>query len=353
MSTAMTASPKSTPPSYLLWLRLCMAGVFLMIAIGGFTRLSGSGLSIVEWKPIVGTLPPLSHQAWQDEFSKYKASPEYQQVNFDISFKRFKFIYMVEYIHRLVGRLVGLLFFLPLAFFWLGGHLSTFQKRYFTALTLTGISQGFMGWYMVKSGLVDDPMVNPARLTAHLLIATLILTLFYREVLRTCRHGKIKKHLQNNKLLSNLALIGFIASVCTLTYGGLVAGHKAGLIYNTFPLMNGSLIPTDQWIASKGLANLYQNPAIVQFIHRILAVITFGLGFLITHKNLNSVNTHLKPLFIGSLLLSIALIMQLLLGILTLLHSVPLSLALAHQLLGIVVVMLFFRNLFLSRSLDC
>ncbi|MAP25039.1 MAG: heme A synthase [Rickettsiales bacterium] len=349
MSTAASHS-RTTSPLYLPWLRLCMAGVFLMIAIGGFTRLSGSGLSIVEWKPIVGTLPPLSHQAWQGEFSKYKASPEYQQVNFDISFRRFQFIYMVEYIHRLVGRLVGLLFFLPLAFFWIRGSLSTFQKRYFITLTFIGISQGFMGWYMVKSGLVDDPMVNPARLTAHLLIATLILTLFYHEVLRVCHHSKIKKHSQNHKRTSNLALIGFIASVCTLTYGGLVAGHKAGLIYNTFPLMDGSLIPTDQWIANKGLANLYQNPAIVQFIHRILAFITFGLGLMVARNNLKSKTAHSKSLFIGSLLLISALVMQLLLGILTLLHSVPLSLALAHQLLGIIVVMLFFRNLFFSRN---
>jgi len=341
---------------YLLWLRACMAGVFLMIAIGGFTRLSGSGLSIIEWKPIVGTLPPLSSTAWQEEFGKYNTSPEYQKVNFDISLRRFQFIYMVEYVHRLVGRLVGLIFLIPLAFFWIRRTLSQVQKRFFILLTLIGISQGFMGWYMVKSGLVNDPMVNPTRLTAHLLIATVILILFYKEALQTL-HVKKQPRTQHKEVSSTrrhpiLSRIGFMVSICTLAYGGLVAGHKAGLIYNTFPLMNGAIFPSSEWQPALALGNLYKSPAIVQFVHRALALLTFAIGIILAMKNINLKTCVTRyGFFSSSLLLLACLLLQLTLGILTLIRSAPLSLALAHQLLGIIVVMLFFRIWFTQMKL--
>lgn len=327
-------------PLYVLWLRACLCAVFLMVAIGGYTRLSGAGLSIVEWKPLVGAIPPLSTSAWQEEFVKYQASPEFQKVNFDMTLSEFQWIYFVEYFHRLVGRLVGILFFIPLVLFWRQGTFSGVQKRRFMGISLLGALQGFMGWYMVKSGLIHEPMVSPIRLTGHLLLAVCILSLLYWELLETLAKRSVQKSTSADHCFSFWVLcLGFL----TLVYGGLVAGHKAGLVYNTFPLMEGHLFPIHEWRPELGLLNLYQNPVVVQFIHRVLAVTLFVMGGFLSVRLLKRPS---GELFWPAVTLVVGLCAQVTLGILTLLFYVPLSYALLHQLMGIIVFMLLLRAYF-------
>ncbi len=320
-----------------------MGAVFLMVAIGGYTRLSGAGLSIVEWRPVVGTFPPMSQAAWQEEFEKYKTSPEFKQVNFDMSYQAFQRIYFIEYFHRLVGRLVGLLFFVPLLVFWLRGQLSKGQKHLFLGASFLGCLQGFMGWYMVKSGLVKDPQVSPIRLTGHLLLAVAIMGLFYWEILRVLAPHAFEK---NKKRFSRLSFAAVCLGGLTLVYGGFVAGHKAGLIYNTFPLMDGSFFPEGGWQTDLGVLNLYQNPVVVQFIHRVLALATFCVGGFLGIRLLN--DTPGKSLNNPAFVVLGALVLQVTLGIVTLLLHVPLEYALLHQLMGIILFMILLRVFYKS-----
>ncbi len=324
------------------WLIGCMLGVLLMVVVGGYTRLSGAGLSITEWKPIVGTLPPLSESAWQAEFIKYKASPEYQQVNQGLSFHHFKFIYAVEYLHRLLGRLLGLWFLLPLLCFWRRKHLDTNEKRGLIFIGLVGLLQGGMGWYMVKSGLVNVPYVSPIRLSIHLLFAVTLLCLFYRLWLKRMGSVVAVSYCQRRH-----AIVCFVLALLTLFYGGLVAGHKAGLIYNTYPLMNGSFLP----IEIKGAAPLWYKalyePAVVQWIHRWLAfvLLLMTMGLIKRYSQFKAFKN--TGLMAGGLIG-----VQVSLGILTLVYAVPLKLALLHQLFGVSLVVLLFQFVMQTKLME-
>ncbi|CAO5674129.1 MAG: Heme A synthase [Holosporales bacterium] len=290
--------------------------VWFMVILGGATRLTHSGLSIVEWRPITGIIPPLNLEEWIIEFKKYQTSPEFLKLNSNMALEDFKFIYFMEFFHRLLGRLLGICFVVPLFVMW--KKLDIFFKRQSLLILGIGILQGFMGWYMVKSGLINEPMVSPYRLTAHLSLAFILMGLLTKGIFVLSDVKKIE--IQNTRFLKITAL--FI--LMTILYGGLVAGHKAGLIYNTFPLMEGRLIPSEFLYFKPVCQNFYKNHATIQWMHRTLAILSFIHVFIFYLKNKSS----------QSFIWLLCMMVQLTLGILTLLFDVPVFLGTIHQAVG-------------------
>jgi cytochrome c oxidase assembly protein subunit 15 len=288
--------------------------VFLMIVLGGLTRLTGSGLSMVDWRPITGILPPLNPEQWLEVFQLYQKMPEYLNVNYGMSLQEFKSIFWLEYIHRLWGRLLGVILLIPTTIIFLKKQ---FHKLRWSVISLwiAGLAQGYMGWYMVKSGLQNVPWVSPYRLTAHLCLALLIITIILHMLHQIIKPAKINAQQGRQQILVALTLI-----TLTIIMGGFTAGLHAGLIYNTFPFMGDSFIPSDVMHRSPFWQNLFENPATVQFIHRNLALLTVGYIFYISWRG---------PRIFKALAL-VALI-QVILGISTLLLIVPIWLAALHQ----------------------
>jgi cytochrome c oxidase assembly protein subunit 15 len=310
------------------WLLACCALLFAMIVVGGITRLTHSGLSIVEWQPIVGTVPPLSETQWNETFAKYQATPEFKQVNHRMSIEEFKGIFWWEYSHRLLGRLIGFAFFAPFLYFlyrrWIRGRLAWKLAGIF----VLGGLQGAMGWYMVMSGLVDDPRVSQYRLTAHLGIALAIFASMLWLALDLLRpSGEARGTVTPGVRRAALAL-PVLVFVMALT-GGLVAGIHAGLAYNTFPLMNGHFIPPETFLLEPWYLNFFSNMATVQFDHRLLA---WALALSVPIFWLHALRLEL-PSSTRALchLLLAALALQVTLGISTLLLRVPVPLAAMHQ----------------------
>jgi len=324
------------------WLLVCCALVFAIVVVGGITRLTHSGLSIVEWQPIVGALPPLDEAGWQETFGKYKQTPQYRLVNPGMSLDGFKSIFWWEYIHRLLGRLIGAAFLLPLLWFALRGRIARALAWKFAAIFGLGALQGALGWYMVQSGLVDNPRVSQFRLTAHLGIAFLIYAAMLWIVfdLRFTRAGPVSRRLR--RFAFALAALIFVMVLS----GGLVAGTRAGLAYNTFPLMNGRFVPPEIFALEPWYLNFSNNISTVQFDHRLIAWL---LAFLVPWFWLR-VRREAAPrrarlaadLLLGALALQIAL------GIATLLLAVPVPLAAAHQAGALLV---FSAALFSAHSL--
>ncbi len=253
------------------WLIVVAAMVFIMIVIGGVTRLTESGLSITEWQPIMGALPPLSEADWQALFAKYRQSPQFQKVFPDLTLAGFKSIFWLEYIHRLWGRLIGVVFLLPFLWFWLRGRIPRGYWPALLALFALGGLQGALGWLMVESGLVDRPSVSHYRLTAHLGLAIII----YAAVLWTAL-GLLQPRGDFGLTRRNQdwARLVYVLVIITIAAGALVAGLRAGLVYNTFPLMGGALVPPDYWLPELGWMNAFENRPAVQFHHRVLATAT-------------------------------------------------------------------------------
>lgn len=302
-----------------IWL-FCIAGlVALMVVIGGLTRLTESGLSMVEWKPVTGWLPPLSEAAWIAEFEKYKQFPEYQKVNIGMTLDGFREIFWLEYIHRLLGRIIGLAFALPMLWFWLRGRIPAGMKPHLVAMFLLGGAQGAMGWFMVKSGLVDHPDVSHYRLTAHLGLAFLIFAYLLWGGLSLVRQGRMLA--ARGGLVAVLTALVFIQ----ILSGGLVAGMNAGLAHNTWPLMDGAFIPDGLLIMQPAWVNVFENAMTVQFQHRMLAYLVAILAVVAALSLKGRAATGLRH----GLLTVVAL--QVLLGIMTLLHHVPISLGTLHQ----------------------
>ncbi len=308
------------------WLLACCALVFAMVVVGGVTRLTHSGLSIVEWQPILGTLPPVGEAQWLETFDKYKLTPEYRKVNQGMSLEAFKSIFWWEYFHRLLGRMIGVVFLLPLVWFWWRGRIDRPLALKLAGIFVLGGLQGAMGWYMVKSGLVDDPRVSQYRLTAHLIIALAIyaamlwtaLGLHYRDPVAT-----------NAPPLRRFAWIITAAVAYLAVTGGFVAGIRAGFAYNTFPLMNGHWVPPEMFMLDPWYLNFFNNMATVQFDHRLLAWI---LAFLVTWYGWQAIHAGLNARARLALHLLLAIVaVQIGLGISTLLLVVPIPLAAAHQ----------------------
>ena len=342
----MTAEQRST--TYLeRWLWCVYGMVCLMILVGGTTRLTGSGLSMVEWRPLMGTLPPMSDAEWTRVFDIYKDSPQYQTVNQWMTMADFKPIFFWEYLHRLLGRLIGLVFFVPMAVLWLRGHLVGKSRiRALIALILGGC-QGLLGWYMVKSGLVDIPAVSHYRLAAHLSLAFFLgaYVLWWILDLRSTPNDAGHRRTDCYVFLGLLCL--------QIVYGAFMAGTRAGYMYQSFPLLNGSLIPQGAWIDVVGWINLSDNRELINVIHRWLSIALAGLGFSIVLRRLRWANLsrHLKIAaytFLGALLLQVGL------GILTAAMHIPVSLGAAHQLLafGLLSASLWLHHAHMRHPVD-
>jgi cytochrome c oxidase assembly protein subunit 15 len=310
------------------WLALCCAMIFAMVILGGVTRLTGSGLSMVEWDPIFGVIPPLDQASWEAVFAKYRESPEYRKINAGMDLEGFKSIYWFEFSHRILGRSIGTVFLLPFLYFLLRRRLTRrLAPRLAFAFVLGGL-QGLLGWYMVKSGLIDNPHVSQYRLTAHLGLALLIYAylmwilfdlLFGHDAASSSDTGRLKA--------GSRWLLGLIAT--TIASGGFVAGLKAGYAYNTFPKMAGQWLPPGGWTLEPGWRNLFENVATVQFDHRVLALLTFTAVLLFWFAALRRQITPSARSAVHLLLLAACI--QVALGISTLLLQVPVALAATHQ----------------------
>jgi len=312
------------------WLIICCIFVFTMVFIGGLTRLTDSGLSIVNWNIFSGIFPPLLNSEWIELFEKYKQFPEYKLINKNISLDDFKFIFWMEYIHRIWGRLIFLIFLIPLIIFLKKKYIPKKLKKHFLIILLLILLQGLFGWHMVKSGLIDIPDVSHYRLSIHLTMAFIIYgyLLFLTFSIYYLKKNK-KKIITKNKSfhLINLFLICLI--LITIFSGGMVAGLDAGLVYNTFPLMGDLFIPLDIWELNPKFINFFENPITVQFEHRILGIITFTLILLIWFYA-RIKNLPLSVIRKINILLLVVLI-QVSLGIATLMSYVETSIALIHQ----------------------
>jgi heme a synthase len=312
-----------------VWLFACCALVFAMVVVGGVTRLTHSGLSIVEWQPIVGTLPPLSETQWQETFAKYQLTPEYRQVNHRMTLAEFKGIFWWEYFHRLLGRLIGVAFLVPLVWFAVRREIPAGYGRRLAAIFVLGGLQGAMGWYMVKSGLVDDPRVSQFRLTAHLGIAFLIFAAMFWVGLSMLapRRATLSADARGTRRLALALPVVVFAMVLT---GGFVAGIRAGFAYNTFPLMHGAWVPPEILMLEPWWKNFFWNMATVQFDHRLLAWALAVLVPILWWKLRATPGMPARARSGGHLLLAL-LALQIALGIATLLLVVPVPLAAAHQ----------------------
>ena len=316
-----------------IWLITSLIMIFIMIIVGGLTRLTDSGLSITEWELFKGIMPPLNEKVWLDYFESYKNIPQYQLINFNMSLSEFKIIFYWEYFHRILGRIIGLIFLIPLIYFHYRNKIS---KEFLTPLYLVLfliILQGFIGWYMVQSGLVNDVTVSHYRLSLHLSLALLIISILFWIFLNTIKKTKKKFFLLENKNIIFLFLFLLIFSQIIL--GAFVSGLDAGKIYQTWPLMGTSYFPND--FSIKGLNNFFEfdNHSLVQFYHRNLAYIIslyiLFLGFFIFIKKL-------KKLIRPYLILFIFIIFQIVLGILTLISNLHIYLASAHQISSVLLL---------------
>lgn len=308
------------------WLLLCCGLLLALVMLGGATRLTESGLSIVDWRPVTGVLPPLGDAEWQEEFQRYKDSPQYRLVNQGMGLAAFKYIFWFEYGHRLLARLLGVAFALPLAWFWLRGRIPRRLRGGLLATLALGAAQGYMGWYMVKSGLVDLPRVSHYRLAAHLGLALLIFASMWwlaLECLRPQWRHALRDPASRWLLRALLVLVGL-----TIVFGAFVAGLRAGLIYNTFPRMGDEWVP-DVWLALQPWwRNFVENPVAIQFTHRCLALGTFAACLaLFWHWRGRGTRAQRNAL---AALFGLALV-QVGLGIATLLAKVPVMLGTLHQ----------------------
>ena len=324
-----------------VWLLIVCALVYVMVVLGGVTRLTGSGLSMVDWKPVTGILPPIGEQEWLEEFAKYQESPEFQKVNSHMDVHSFKSIFWLEYLHRLLGRTIGLVFLLPFLYFVSRGYIAAKETPKYAVMFVLGGLQGLLGWYMVKSGLVHDPHVSQYRLTAHLIAAFAVYSYMFWVAMTLLFPGEIKKHKWYGKSLALTALI-----ITTVISGGFVAGLKAGKIYNTFPMMGENWIPPGLTSMQPLWRNLFDNTTTVQFDHRILAITTFVLIILFWFQIRKTKMSRRATVAVNALLHTATL--QMVLGISTLLLAVPIFLGAAHQAIA---MLLFTIALFLTHSL--
>lgn len=322
----MSATEKQNR-AVIYWLGLVALLILLMVIVGGVTRLTQSGLSMVDWRPIMGAIPPLSETEWQETFEAYKQYPQYQKVNSAMTLAQFKSIFFWEYIHRLLGRVLGLVVLLPWVYFNFRKRLSRkLNWQVFGLFTLGGL-QGVLGWYMVQSGLVDIPQVSHYRLAAHLSLAfiTLCATVW---VILDLHYGATLKVSGNPKLLRSVRWL--LALVCLQAlYGAFMAGLKAGYGHNTFPTMSGQWIPAGLFVFDSLWNNLFDNTIMIQFIHRQLGWLTlFGFIWLfITGRRAALTERQRTMIYTVSGITAL----QFILGVITLLLVVPLPLAVAHQ----------------------
>jgi len=313
----------------LRWLQLCLLLIFTMVILGGVTRLTDSGLSMVTWHP-TGMLPPLGAGEWQLEFELYQQFPEFQKLNRDMSLDGFKAIFWFEYSHRMLGRLIGLVFLIPFLYFLLRKMIRPGLTSRLIIMFLLGGFQGVLGWYMVKSGLVSNPHVSQYRLTAHLLSAILIYGFILWTIFNLAYPAPYRRLAESEIAGWRKASLGLLAlALITIASGGFVAGLDAGMIFNTFPLMGGDLVPEGIGALQPWYLNPFENRVTVQFDHRWLAI---GTGVLLLAWYIRG-RSHFNDPFLqrGFKLVGMMIIVQLALGIATLLMQVPVLLGALHQ----------------------
>ena len=344
VSSTDTGAPRALAPVR-IWLYAVAALIVAMIVVGGATRLTESGLSITEWKPVTGALPPLSQADWQAEFDKYKTIPQYEILNKGMGLEDFKRIYWWEWGHRLLGRLIGVAFFLPFLWFAVRGVLRGRLLAQTFGLFLLGGLQGAIGWWMVASGLSERTSVSQYRLAVHLTLACIILA----AIVGVARAISGAPRVAAGALQRGLAWAVLALVLVQIFAGGLVAGLDAGMAYNTWPLMDGHIVPPLEQLAAAQpfWRNLFENALTVQFNHRMLA---YGLWALALAQAL-ALHTLPAPAARRGWLVFAAVSAQAALGILTLVHQVPIDLALAHQFGAAVVLILATVNVCgLARS---
>jgi heme a synthase len=315
-----------------------LAGMTLLVLIvGGITRLTQSGLSMVDWQPIMGVVPPLNEAQWQEAFDRYRQFPEYQQLRRGMSLGEFKFIFFWEYLHRMVARAIGLVFLVPFIVFWVRGYFNRLLAGRALVLFGLGAAQGLMGWLMVASGLADRPSVSHYRLAAHLSLAFVI----FGYALWLARDLAVRPQPtalapETRRLLGRgLGILGILLAL-QVVWGAFVAGLKAGLYHNTFPLMDGRLVPLNLLWLDPAAVNFVQNPIAVQWTHRVLGTVLAlaALVFFVRVLRAGGVDAASRRLNVLFLALMAA---QYLLGVLTLLYFVPVTLGVAHQALAMVL----------------
>jgi cytochrome c oxidase assembly protein subunit 15 len=333
----MTEIPARQVPRAVRWWLISIAALIaIMVLVGGATRLTESGLSIVEWKPVTGTLPPLSEAQWTEAFEGYKAIPQYRELNAGMTLSEFKTIFWWEWSHRLLGRVIGVAYLLPFLWFLWRGALGTDLRRRLWLIFGLGALQGAVGWWMVASGLSQRVEVSQYRLATHLVLALVI----FAAIVWTLRRlvDRLPSLASSRLRITSVALL--VLTFVQLYLGALVAGLRAGKVYNTWPDIDGALIPSAErlFFETPWWRNLFDNTLTVQFEHRMTAYALLGLALL---HAFDTVRSRAAPaVVVGAWWLVAAILLQAILGILTLLNQVPILLALAHQAVAIAILML-------------
>ena len=314
--------------SVYIWLLTITAMVLLIIVIGGLTRLTESGLSMTDWRPILGVIPPITLQDWIDVFEMYKQTPEFIIVNKNMTMNEFKYIFWWEWFHRIFARLIGVVFIIPLIYFLIKKQVSKSLLLRLPIVFMFGIFQAFVGWWMVKSGLSENPYVSPYRLTFHLLNALIIFSILlwiamdYKHSLKT---NFLSKPFSQDFLVFFSIVLVFI----TIGTGGFMAGTNSGQSFNTFPLMNGKIIPDDYFLEDLGIYNVFENTVAINFNHRWFSIFVFFYIIFVCFKFIKFDNKKVPKILV--ILVLFFLTLQVALGIVTLLSNVYLPLASMHQ----------------------
>ena len=342
----MNAYDKKITNLFKYWILISFLLVFIMVGVGGLTRLTNSGLSITEWELFSGILPPLNQNSWNEYFLLYRKIPQYELINKDMTMSNFKIIFYWEYFHRLLGRVIGLFFLIPLVFFYFKRKvLKKYMKICYFVLFLI-VLQGTVGWYMVESGLVNNITVSHYRLSLHLILAFIILSILF-WILLNVKHKSYLNFFENKRNNYPFFIL-FILFYLQIIVGAFVSGLDAGQIYQTWPLMNYSYFPDDTLIDK--ISNLlnFDNPGLVQFYHRNIAylimIYILIFGYFIYKNNLNKI-------FVSYYLVLILLIFQILLGIMTLITGLNIFIAFSHQICSLLLV-LSFINLYYKYKLN-
>lgn len=307
--------------------------VFVILVIGGITRLTGSGLSMTDWKPIMGSIPPLTETQWEEAFDQYKQFPEYQVINRGMSMSEFKFIFFWEYLHRMAARFLGLVFIIPFVWFTVKKKFDQIQFRRAIFLMFLGIIQAFMGWYMVQSGLIDVPAVSHFRLAAHLTLAFIIFgaCLWFAMDLYDKKQVSINGRTELNRWL----ILFTVLFVAQIVWGAFVAGLNAGHIYNTFPKMYQYWFPPELWISEPFLSNFVNNIVTVQWMHRVVGTLLAIIVIILWIRAIQLKSD--KTTLVWSLSLFTIVLLQYLIGVFTLIYHVPVWLGVLHQSVAMIL----------------
>ena len=314
-----------------IWLLTGCFLIFIMVLVGGITRLTGSGLSITEWKPIMGAIPPLNDAEWNIAFQKYQQIPQFQKINYHFDLNDFKTIFWWEFIHRLIGRLIGIVFLIPFFYFLVKRKFQKPMINKVLFLFLLGALQGFLGWFMVSSGLAERTSVSHIRLAIHLMTAFITFAFTFYYALELIYEDVQKKKITPESFyFKNFNGLIFSLLIVQIIYGAFVAGLHAGKLHNTFPLMSGQVIPSGMNTMDSFASNVFDNPVTVQFIHRFMAFTLVFLCSWIFFQSKKSILNNFQRKGINWLLT--AVLFQFLLGVLTILSQVNIVLASLHQI---------------------